>query len=48
MGVDPSYSWHNARAEIEFILASDDGDIASVEVKSGKRTRAKSLLNEQS
>lgn len=43
IGVDPSYSWNDARAEIEFILATDEGDIIPVEVKSGKRTRAKSL-----
>lgn len=43
IGIDPSYSWNDARAEIEFILATDEGDIIPVEVKSGKRTRAKSL-----
>ena len=45
IGVDPSFSWNDARAEIEFILATDDGEIAPVEVKSGKRTRAKSLAS---
>ncbi|QDF76765.1 MULTISPECIES: ATP-binding protein [Shewanella] len=45
IGVDPSYSWNDARAEIEFILATDEGDIVPVEVKSGKRTRAKSLTS---
>ncbi|WP_434132866.1 ATP-binding protein [Enterobacter cloacae] len=45
IGVDPSYSWNDARAEIEFILATDEGDIIPVEVKSGKRTRAKSLAS---
>lgn len=45
MGVEPSYSWHDARAEIEFILATDNGDIVPLEVKSGKRTRAKSLAS---
>src|SRR5690554_4862254 len=45
IGVDPSYSWNDARAEIEFILATDEGDIVPVEVKSGKRTRAKSLAS---
>ncbi len=45
MGVDPSYSWNDARAEIEFILATNEGDIVPVEVKSGKRTRAKSLAS---
>lgn len=42
-GVEPSFSWADARAEIEFIIANDAGQIVSVEVKSGKRTRAKSL-----
>ena len=45
MGADPSYSWNDARAEIEFILTTDQGDIMPVEVKSGKRTRAKSLAS---
>ncbi|MDO6694315.1 AAA family ATPase [Aliiglaciecola sp. 3_MG-2023] len=45
IGVDPSYSWNDARAEIEFILATDEGGIIPVEVKSGKRTRAKSLAS---
>ena len=45
IGVDPSYSWNDARAEIEFILATLEGDIVPVEVKSGKRTRAKSLAS---
>lgn len=45
IGIDPSYSWNDARAEIEFILATDEGDIVPVEVKSGKRTRAKSLAS---
>lgn len=45
IGIDPSYSWNDARAEIEFILATDEGDIVPVEVKSGKRTRAKSLIS---
>lgn len=45
IGVDPNYSWNDARAEIEFILATDKGDIIPVEVKSGKRTKAKSLAS---
>jgi len=45
MGIDPSYSWNDARAEIEFILSMDEGDIVPLEVKSGKRTRAKSLAS---
>jgi len=43
LGIEPSFSWSNARAEIEFIIADDLGRIIPVEVKSGKRTRAKSL-----
>lgn len=43
MGIEPSFSWGSARAEIEFIIANDAGQIAPVEVKSGRRTRAKSL-----
>ncbi len=43
IGIEPSYSWGDARAEIEFIIANDEGRIVPVEVKSGKRTRAKSL-----
>ena len=45
INIDPSYSWNDARAEIEFILATDEGDIVPIEVKSGKRTRAKSLTS---
>tara|TARA_R110002167_G_scaffold31464_27_gene103345 strand:+ start:1868 stop:3181 length:1314 start_codon:yes stop_codon:yes gene_type:complete len=43
IGINPSYSWNDARAEIEFIIANDEGTIVPIEVKSGKRTRAKSL-----
>lgn len=42
-GLDPTYSWMDARAEIEFIVVDEAGSIIPVEVKSGKRTRAKSL-----
>ncbi|WP_341238242.1 AAA family ATPase [uncultured Limnobacter sp.] len=42
-GLEPSYSWFDARAEIEFILSDSEGNVIPVEVKSGKRTRAKSL-----
>lgn len=45
IGIDPCYSWNDARAEIEFILATDEGKIVPVEVKSGKRTKAKSLAS---
>ena len=39
----PTYSWQRARAEIEFIHQCRDGTIIPVEVKSGSRTRARSL-----
>ncbi len=38
-----TYSWEYARSEIEFLFKTDAGNIIPVEVKSGKRTRAKSL-----
>lgn len=41
--LEPTFSWNDARAEIEFIISNDVGQIVPVEVKSGKRTRAKSL-----
>ena len=43
LGIEPSFSWNDARAEIEFIVISKQGSIIPIEVKSGKRTRAKSL-----
>ncbi|MDP2347850.1 MAG: AAA family ATPase [Gammaproteobacteria bacterium] len=43
LGIEPSFSWNDARAEIEFIVANESGQIVPIEVKSGKRTRAKSL-----
>lgn len=43
MGIEPSFSWNDARAKIEFIVASESGKIVPIEVKSGNRTRAKSL-----
>jgi predicted AAA+ superfamily ATPase len=45
IGLEPSFSWGNARAEIEFIAANELGQIVPIEVKSGKRTRAKSLTS---
>ncbi len=42
-GVDPTFSWGDARAEIEFVVSDDSGNVIPIEVKSGKRTRAKSL-----
>lgn len=43
LGIDPTFSWNDARAEIEFIVSDQQGNIIPIEVKSGKRTRAKSL-----
>ena len=40
---NPTYSWEYARSEIEFLYKHDSGSIFPIEVKSGKRTRAKSL-----
>lgn len=44
-GIDPTFSWADARAEIEFILADEAGRVIPIEVKSGKRTRARSLTS---
>lgn len=41
--LEPTFSWRDARAEIEFIATDQQGRIIPIEVKSGKRTRAKSL-----
>lgn len=43
LGLEPTFSWNDARAEIEFIVSDESGNIVPIEVKSGKRTRAKSL-----
>lgn len=43
LGQDPTFAWLDARAEMEFIVADNAGRIVPIEVKSGKRTRAKSL-----
>jgi predicted AAA+ superfamily ATPase len=43
IGIEPSFSWGNARAEVEFIMSNDSGQVIPIEVKSGRRTRAKSL-----
>jgi len=39
----PIYLWGYARSEIEFLFNSSTDVLIPVEVKSGKRTRAKSL-----
>jgi len=43
IGIEPSFSWADARAEIEFLINNEHGQIVPIEVKSGRRTRAKSL-----
>jgi len=43
LGHEPTFSWGDARAEIEFILSNEEGQVIPIEVKSGNRTRAKSL-----
>ena len=43
LGIEPSFSWNDARSEIEFLLSDDLGNIIPVEVKSGRRTKARSL-----
>jgi len=45
MGVEPTYAWTASNAEIEFLLTDNLGHIVPVEVKSGTRTRAKSLTS---
>ena len=39
----PTYGWAEARAEVEFLHQTVEGEIVPVEVKSGTRTRARSL-----
>lgn len=41
----PVYSWAQERAEIEFLHRDNHGDIIPLEVKSGIRTRARSLAS---
>ncbi len=43
LGIEPSFSWNDARSEIEFLLSDSLGNIIPVEVKSGRRTKARSL-----
>ncbi len=44
-GLDPTYSWEQNQAQIEFVIRNSRGDVVPVEVKSGKRTQAKSLAS---
>ena len=39
----PTFAWEQAQAEVEFLHRARDGAIVPVEVKSGSRTRARSL-----
>ena len=39
----PTYGWEQAHAELEFVHRGSDGGIVPVEVKSGTRTRSRSL-----
>lgn len=45
LGLEPSFSWQDARAELEFIMTNEVGNVIPIEVKSGTRTRAKSLAS---
>jgi len=45
LGIEPTHAWFDARAEIEFLLTTPLGEIVPVEVKSGVRTRARSLAS---
>ena len=44
-GCDHTYSWEQNQAQIEFVIRNEQGEIIPVEVKSGKRTQAKSLAS---
>ncbi|MGY5612202.1 ATP-binding protein [Vibrio brasiliensis] len=43
LGIEPTFSWSDARAEMELIISDELGRIIPVEIKSSNRTRAKSL-----
>lgn len=44
LGVYPTFSWQGSQtSEIEFLITDSAGNVIPVEVKSGKRTKAKSL-----
>lgn len=42
-GYYPTYSWNEGESEVEFLIKTSKGEIYPLEVKSGKRTQAKSL-----
>ena len=43
MGMPGLYSWTQSKSEIEFIYVTKNSEIIPIEVKSGKRTKSKSL-----
>lgn len=43
LAIEPTFSWSDARAEMELIISDERGRIIPVEIKSSNRTRAKSL-----
>ncbi|WP_418113193.1 ATP-binding protein [Vibrio scophthalmi] len=45
LGIEPTFSWSDARAEMELIISDELGRIIPVEIKSSNRTRAKSLAS---
>ncbi|HHC7268972.1 TPA: ATP-binding protein [Vibrio parahaemolyticus] len=45
LGIEPTFSWCDARAEMELIMGNELGLIIPVEIKSSNRTRAKSLAS---
>ncbi|MCD8494344.1 MAG: DUF4143 domain-containing protein [Burkholderiaceae bacterium] len=45
LGIEPTHAWFDVRVEIEFLLTTPLGEIVTVEVKSGVRTRARSLAS---
>ncbi|MCZ4370610.1 ATP-binding protein [Vibrio diazotrophicus] len=45
LAIEPTFSWSDARAEMELIISDELGRIIPVEIKSSNRTRAKSLAS---
>ena len=45
LGLEPTHAWTSSGAEVEFLLTDHLGQIVPVEVKSGSRTRARSLVS---
>ncbi len=42
-GIDPTFGWEQGHAELEFVHCDNTGEVVPIEVKSGSRTRARSL-----